>query len=554
MKHDLATLSAPSAGPFPAGRAVRRQAMAALVRVEMARRIRHPATIGALLLIALVLYAMTDSRTARYPVLPDADQLAQPVVVLLMGGAALILSNLAVLRPFRHDTAAALDVLVLPHRWRTAAHLLAVVPLGLFAAVVVAAHIAYLAALPGAAGRPNPFQLATGPVLVLLLGATGVLLGRLVRSAIAAPLLMVAFAAITFVSVALAAPTTAEPNLFVALLPATGGDPLLGTPSLPAELMTRPAGRHLAYLLGLLAVVTTLALQRGSGPDRAAANNSAPPSGERGGWLLVAATTALVVTVGAGTAQALPPDLSIRTDRIAATERPAAQQRCQRIDDVTYCAFVGFQPWVSSWDEVVRGVLRRMPADLAARQLAVRQRVLATGSPAGGTGSTPVPAPVDAWRADDMAAGTPNAITVGTWWGDGWSETGLAGRLAFELITRAGPGVSTTLCQARGVLIGWLAAQATDGTKAGLRVMIKGSGAGGVAFTEAGFGSGLFLADRELAMVLALLDQPDDEVGRRVLRSWDELTAAGTSIERAAEVLGVPAPPAGTDAGGQRCW
>jgi hypothetical protein len=32
-------------------------------------------------------------------------------------------------------------------------------------------------------------------------------------------------------------------------------------------------------------------------------------------------------------------------------------------------------------------------------------------------------------------------------------------------------------------------------------------------------------------------------VGARVLQSWDELTAAQTSIERAAEILGLPAPP-----------
>src|SRR5207244_12520015 len=116
-------------------------------------------------------------------------------------------------------------------------------------------------------------------------GSAGVLLGRLVRSLILGPLLMVAFAAITLVSVALSAPTSNEPNLFVPLLPATGGDPLLGTPSLPVELMTRPAGRHLVYLLGVLALLVTAALLRGGGADRAG-GTSAIPGGDRRRGLL----------------------------------------------------------------------------------------------------------------------------------------------------------------------------------------------------------------------------------------------------------------------------
>ena len=91
---------------------------------------------------------------------------------------ALIASNLAVLRAYRHKTEAMFDVLAMPVPVRTSAHLLAVLPLGALAAALVAARIGQLAAEPYAVGRPNIFELATGPLVVVLLGAVGVLEDR----------------------------------------------------------------------------------------------------------------------------------------------------------------------------------------------------------------------------------------------------------------------------------------------------------------------------------------------------------------------------------------
>jgi len=546
VTYRLGATAAPAAGPVTSPGSGRRRAMAALVRMEATRLARHPGAVVALLLACLGLYALTDARTARFPILQDADQLAQPVLALLLGGVALVLSNAAVLRAHRHGAEAALAVLVLPDRWRAAAHLLALTPLALLAAAVAAGHIALLAALPGAAGRPNGYELATGPVLVLLLGATGVLLGHLFRTVVAGPLTMVAFAAITLVSVALVPPDAGQPNPLVPILRPTSGDPLLGPAPLPVDLMTRPAGRHLAYLAGLLALVTTVALLRAGRAD--------PTRGAHGrSRLAVAFLAALVLTVGAGAAQAAASDPSIVNARAAATQRPASRQRCRTIQLVTYCAFPGFEPWVAGWNDVVRGVLRRVPPSVAAQPLAVRQRVVADATSNQQINGVTVPPPVDAWRADDSAAGTPNAITAGTWWGDGWSETGLAGRVAYELITHSGPGVTATLCGARGVLVGWLAGQATADTRAGLRTIAGGSRGGAVAFTEAGFGSSLVLTDPELTMVWALLDRPADEVGKRVLDSWAELSASGTSLEQAAKLLGVAVPSGGSAEGARQC-
>ncbi|WP_194916555.1 hypothetical protein [Catenulispora rubra] len=537
MTQTLPARPNPAAEPPASDRAARRRALTHLSRFEAARLIRHPGTVLALVVLLVVLCAITDTRTVHFPVLQDADQLAQMPVALLLGGTALIQSNLAVLRSHRHGTAGTLDVLVLPTRWRTAAHLLALVPLAMVTALIVAVHIVYLATRTGAVGTVSLDELATGPVVVLLFGAVGVLLGRVTRSVVVGPLLMVVLTAVALLTVSLIAPSSRKPDWFLPFTASSGGDPLYGTVSLPVNLMTRPTGRHLVYLLGLLALITTAALMRG----------------ERRRGLLVAGAVGLAVTVAAGVAQTLPPDASIVAARSAATTRPSSQQRCQRIENVAYCTFPGFSPWVTDWNTVVRGVLRRVPDQLAAQPLAVRQRIIAPNASSQNTGSgVAPPVPVAQWHADDVAADTPDALTAGTWWGDGWSETGLAGRVAYEVISRSGPGVSGELCQSRGVLVGWLAAQATAGTKAGLRAMADGSG-GGVAFTEAGFGGGLYLPARELAMVWTLLDQPADKVGGLVLQHWDKLSARTTTIEQAAALLGVPAPPAQGSDGEQQC-
>src|SRR5262249_33489132 len=134
----------------------------------------------------------------QYPVLQDVDRDTQLGMMLLLGGAALIAGNLAVLRAHRDGTTALSEVLVLPMRLRTAAHLLAVLPLGLLAAALTGIRVGLLALAP-AAGRRNPSELVTGPVIVLLFGAIGVLLGRLTRSAIVAPLMLLGLLALLVV-------------------------------------------------------------------------------------------------------------------------------------------------------------------------------------------------------------------------------------------------------------------------------------------------------------------------------------------------------------------
>jgi hypothetical protein len=522
------TLAPPTAPREDDARTGRRRAVVALARIESIRLLRHPITVVAVLfLVGIWVSGWLTNEANHFPVLQDVDRDTQLGIMLLIGGAALIAGNLAVLRGHRHGTTALSDVLVLPYPMRTAAHLLAVLPLAVLAALLATARIAVLAFAP-AAGRPNPYELATGPAVVLLFGAVGVLLGRLTRSAIVAPLALLGLLAMLVVLPLL---TRGGPARWFQPVVAEA-EPVFVLPA-PANLMARPAGPHLAYLVGLAVLVGTAALAR---------------SGARTNRLALVAVVAFALTVAGGIWQLAGPSRSMRQARLIAMKRPASQQTCERLGQVTYCAFPDFTAWIPGWDAEVRGVLRRVPAALAQRPLAVRQRIFLLND----NGAVP-PAPIEQWRADDTAAGTPDAVSVGTRWGDSRSASQLAALVAYRLIAGTGPTADPTVCGSRGVLVGWLAGQASAHANTGLRKLAADhrGGGEGVFIDDVQSGSGLLIPDRELALALALLDRPADEIGARVRQSWDELTAAGTTVDRAAEILGLPAPAGQHSAG--RC-
>jgi hypothetical protein len=498
--------------------------MLALARVEAVRLLRHPVTVaGILLFVGPELYGWLSGEASRYPVLQDEDWSKQFIALLVLGGAALVAANLAALRAHRHTTTALFDTLVLPRPLRTGAFLLAVVPFALLVAVLAAVRIGLLAAAPGAAGRPNAYELAAYPAVVLLLGAAGVLLARLARTVIVAPLLLMGLAVVTL---AVMLPSTPGATWLRWLLPVAMEEPPM---PLPVDLMSRPAGWHLAYVAGLIVLAAAAALA---------------VSGARGRRLTAVGATGLSITVLAGSAQFFPVNDAVRADRATAVERPAEVQTCRRIDQVTYCAFDGFASWVDGWDAVVRGVLRGVPDDRARQPIAVRQRLSAVDRMAGGSVMTAEQQAADAaaWRRVDAEAGTPDAVTVGTRWGDGHSEMVLAGLVAYQVVVRAGAPAGGSLCGARGVLVGWLAGQATPRATAGLREMDANSW-GGVPFRDPQFPVGLSVPDREMAVALALLKRPADEVAEVVRRSWAELSSARTPAERVGELFGVPVAP-----------
>ena len=513
---------APAAGtPREAGDGQRR-AVLALARVEALRLLRHPITIVAVLfMVGVWVSEWFTNESNQYPVLQDMDRETQLGMMLLLGGAALVAGNLAVLRAHRHGTNALGDVLVLPYRARTVAHLLAVLPLGLLAVVLVALRIGALALAP-AAGHPNVFELATGPAVVVLFGAIGVLLGRLTRSAIVAPLMLLALLAILVV-IPLVAPIPGSPVRWFQPVVAESEAPFV-LPA-PVYLMARPAGPHLVYLVGLALLVAVAALARG---------------GARSLRLLGVGVVALALTAAGAVGQAGSVSKATTDARLAAMQYPAKSQTCRSLGTVTYCAFPDFTGWIPSWDTEVHGVLARVPAALAAQPLAVRQRVVLMGP------NNAVPSsPGDTWQADDTAAGTPNAVTVTTRWGDSRSASVLTALVAFRVVTGSRMGAGS-VCGARGVLIGWLSGQASGLARTGLRKLVDDQDTrekSGVFFAEATIGAGILVPHREITMAMSLLDRPANEVGARVLASWDELASSRTTIERAAEILGMPSPP-----------
>jgi hypothetical protein len=516
------------------------RAMLSVARVEGWRLLRHPAMLFVLLVLCPLAYWASANPTWRFAVLYEADQWTQGLA-LILGGVAMIVGNLATTRSARSGADEMLDVLLLPRGWRTGAHLLALLPLATVALVLVCGHVAVLAALGTPVGSPSVFELLTGPVVVLICGAAGVGIGRVVQAAFVTPLLTVVYLAFVVSATGSASSTGSTPTRFLPIMGRTGGDPLWESPILPPDLFARPAGWHLLYLTGILGVVAAVAVLLTRQVRRTA-----------GG--VAALVVAVLVTGAAGVAQSVAPHRAPAGRLEAATETPAALQTCQAIGTVTYCAFDGFEPWIPEWDAVVRGVLRRAPRAVADRPLAVRQRIDATGSYDTWTmarpGEGPPPLPAQRWAAQDRAAGLPPAITVPTMWGNGYSETGFAARIAYELVTRSGPGANTRECGARGVLVGWLAGQATPLTRTGLDTMDEFD-RGLISFGEGTFPVAITLSDRAAVLVRALLTRPGDEVAARVSAGWDELAAPDTTVERAAQILGLPAPgpsaPANTD-------
>lgn len=521
-----AVLSTPATTRVPAA-ATRPRAMLALARVESVRLLRHPVTVVAgLLFLGPWVYGQIAGSANRFPVLHDDVVIAQLLGFLVLGGGTLIAANMAALRGHRHHTDALYDVLVLPAAWRTGALLLALLPCAGLAAILVGIRAGTLAALPGAAGQTDWAELLTTPAVVLLLGALGVLLARLVRSAVVAPLAALAIAAAAFVGAVSSAAGASWRVLLPVILPEL---PV----ALPADLVGRPAARHLAYLGGLILLLAVAALGR---------------SGARGRGLAASAATAAVITAGAGAAQYLP-DESLARARATATHDPASRHACRAVEAVTYCAFDDFTAWVDGWHPVVRGVRRAVPGDVSTGPaLAVRQRVRAHDYPVAGavTSMADDMARAAQWRRADATAGTPEAVTVGTNWGDARSAAQLAAAVAYRLVTGHAHRGEATVCGARGALLVWLVGQATPATAAGLHDLDQSSW-GALTFTDPGMLGEFGVPDADAASGLALLDRPVDEASALVHRHWAQLTAADTGVDRFAALLGVPAaaqPPA----------
>jgi hypothetical protein len=251
----------------------------------------------------------------------------------------------------------------------------------------------------------------------------------------------------------------------------------------------------------------------------------------------VAGMVALACAVVGGAAQFAAPGNAVVAARADAELHPSRYETCRTLDRVSYCALEGFGRWVPGWNTVVRSVLAQVPADVRATRLTIRQRFAFAGLSDRGRGDHQGPQRLlEAWHADD-----PDAIGVGTRWGDHGSADGLAGQVAFRLVTgrvaaaHLEPGAELAgarACGGVGVLVVWLVGRRDR--------------AGAVSFDENELIPGVSVPAAEVGVAMAALDRPHADVAARVERNWATLAAPGTTATQAAQLLGVPAPAADT--------
>uniref|UniRef100_A0AAU2VUS8 ABC transporter permease n=1 Tax=Streptomyces sp. NBC_00008 TaxID=2903610 RepID=A0AAU2VUS8_9ACTN len=512
-----------------AGRAARgRPAVLVLAWTECGLLLRHPAFLAAVALyVAFWIYDLVPGDAAHaYPVLQD-ESWSVHLPLLLLAAGVLLAANQGALRSHRNLTEPMYDVLVVGRPRRVCAHLLSLLPAALFALLLTAGRIGYLAARAGAVGETRPWDLMAGPVCVLLAGVVGVMLSTLATSAAVAPMALVGLGMLTFAG----AVNTSATWRWFGLLAFENEN----AAPLPAALVHRPSLAHLAWLAALVVLLGAAAVLRAGG---------------RGTVLRVTTALALVAALVAGFTQTRGLSAADKDQVSAYTDHPAAHQRCTTEKGLTICAFPEFAPWTSQWAKVARGVLAYAPGEVAGAPYTIRQRIF----PPGGASSNGQPPPLTAWADDDARAGTPKAVTVGTDWSDGAAggdrrsdavvefSTGFAYRTVTGDVPRQ-PRL-TMVCGARATLVLWLAGRATPGSQEALRSTRDRTFGGGISLPLLNSGAGISFEPRAADFAFDLIDHPSQDNATVIKKNWAELTAPDTTVDRAAHLLGVKAPPA----------
>ncbi|MET7682718.1 ABC transporter permease [Streptomyces sp. NPDC005423] len=445
----------------------------------------------------------THSAWYGYPALQDADRATQ-TGPLMVGLAVLLCVDQAVLRSQRHATEAHFGVLVLEPWRRTVAHALSVVPVAAVVAVGVAVQFGRQAAESGAVGSGSVGELLVGPLSVLLFGAAGVLLARVVRRPFAVPL-TVALLFFLFVAGPFSAGSGEGAVRWLSpVVTETGGN------TFPADLLGRPAGWHALYLTGLALALALLAVVVAGGRTK----------------LVTAALAGSVVlgTVGAaGQAGGVP--AAVTAARVRASVTPEQVQSCARHGRSTYCAFPDWMPRTGTWARVADHVQALTGGTARTDRLLVRQRVEARYGLDG-----------DGAIAPFSARGQ---VSVGTEWG-GPRVPEFSAAVASVLVT-GDEKAAGEVCDGRMVTIMWLAlGWQSDPVSQLSAVRLDDSVEGSaivVSQTEP-----LSMTAGQTTVVRELFTAGEKAVAPRVKAHWAELTAPKVTTDRVAELLGVKAP------------
>ena len=536
-------LSAPRLPATATATARARSVVPALARQETRRLVTHPAVLVGTVLSILWLRLTIGN---RLPVL-HRDDMATAMALLPLAAMTLVAAHLAASRAARDDTEELYGSMAASVTARVAAHLASVAGAFLLAGGLVAGWVAYLL-VAGGIGSPSPAELATGPVLVAVGGVVGVLLGTWWPSPSAAPLAVTGLAVIEIVLMSRGGPDSPLRRLAPWVPPAGERFPVLAA-GLPRELMVRRPGWHLAYVAAVGVIAGVLALGRLG-------------QGHGGRWRLVAAGVAgLVLLAGSTWSLTRPATGSQVAAMVRFVERPHEVQVCDDRAGVRYCAYPAYRELVDRWARAVDGALRVVPDEVRGRGLEVRQRV-AFAELAG------VPGPVyDRLAArpgdghDAPRAWSPDAaVRPEMRWARGGDDAGVVElALALQAATWS-VGIEPrtgTFCSVPGgaptALALWIGAQATPGAGAALRraydrpAAAIGPFGDGVAVTGSMWTSGAMgeLHDwprAELAVALALLDRPSQDVGSSVRAHWVRLVDPQASTSELLQLLDVAAP------------
>jgi len=557
----------------------------ALARAEGRRLLRHPIVLASIPFCVGTFLLLTWNQA---PVL-SRDDILTGLALCPLSGAVFLAAHLGATRSFRHGTDELYEGTVTTPAQRTAGHLLSVLWTIGPSVLLVVAGLLYLVALR-AVGRPDPVELLTGPSLVVLGGVLGVALARWWRAALAGPVGVVALAAIEIFLVwqTSAGRPENDPNPVRWLAPwvpiAISGDP-------PRELVVRPSGWHLVFIISLALLFGGIALLRAGVRAHA-----------------VAATAgALALILVAGSAQVRAPTAAQRRSLADFLVHPEKHQVCQIRASVRYCAYRGYAGWIDRWAAAVTPVTSRVPAPARPKDVEIIQTLVVYGSDVGEADLQGSPAASQFGynpTEDDLGS----AITPGNQWGRGKYEgrdelamdlivaaqvVGLPRRpqdvrltaaearrilAGYEPSERADAAKQihaggawdycTSVGQARAVLALWLAAQATSRTEStfrgvlardpyGIQVVRSGSDVNvrnGQDFTFGGpmqgelatlqyelqtFNFPVQWSKTEATYALQLLNQPTARVSEALARNWALLTRPSTTTDELVQVMGL---------------
>ncbi len=498
-----------------------------LWRAETRRLLRHPATIASTVAMVL-LWVRADLRHEQsFPVLTNVSWQLQDSMLLLVTGA-FFAAALTAVRSHRHATAAQESTTTMP-RWAQttatlAAAVLAFAPLALALGGV---RLLILGSRAGAAGTILWGEVLSTAAVCVLAACIAVVSVHLSQDLVGAAIGFVIF------GVALVAGLATEGRVWRWLTPMVSENPFT-TPPLPVDLAMRPSLWHALWLVALAALVSLIILVVQRLPWRVAVP-----------WLAVGISLA-ALSVPPQWGVPAPIATAAYADALAS---PADRQTCVEHDPVTYCFFEGFSSRVSAWQGITEAQLAIVPSSIAAGPFYVRQRL---ELPSDGEGISPQ-LPQESWAVDDERAGTPDSVPVSTRWQDGRaddfdSQEVLAFSMSFAarvLTPDETAPVGGAYCGGRGVSLLILALGTSPAAQGALETLAAHTigGDGSIQISVLNSSTSLSVGPLERAVLESALQMPATQLHARFTEAWSTLVNPSTTVQEAADLLGVDPPP-----------